>query len=156
MGHDGAMREEPAEHLRFAAYLHELEQVSDAAEADLVSAVLTDPDLTMARSAVLRHLDRRAMDLHLGPAYEQWAESMARTTLHHPLLGRRLREWTLFRAIELGQSWRPDALLAASDWLQRKAAAASNADAVELLAEHGRTKRIRNTARAGLQHGRQH
>ncbi|WP_369170264.1 hypothetical protein AB5J49_21580 [Streptomyces sp. R28] len=154
MNHHDAIREEPAEHLRFAAYVHELQQVTDAEEAGLISAVLADPDRTMAQSAVLRHLDRRATDLHLGPAYERWAESMAQATLRHPFLARRLQEWTLFRAITLRQSWRPDALLASSDWLQRKAAAASNADALEILAERGRTKRIRHTARAGLKHRR--
>jgi hypothetical protein len=138
---------EPAEHLRFAAYLRELEQVAEADEATVVTAVLTDPDQVMAQSAVLRHLDRRATDLHLGPAYEQWAESMARTTLRHPFLANRLREWNLLRAITLGHPWLPGTLLAASDWLQLKAAAAPNIHAREILAEHGRTKRIRNLAR---------
>ncbi|MGW4277683.1 hypothetical protein ACWEGQ_36355 [Streptomyces seoulensis] len=42
-----------------------------------------------------------------------------------------------------------DALLASSDWLQRKVAAASgaDADAVGLLAERGRTRRVRHLAR---------
>ncbi|CAL9568486.1 hypothetical protein SUDANB176_04790 [Streptomyces sp. enrichment culture] len=56
--------------------------------------------------------------------------------------------------IALRRSWDREALLASSDWLQRKAAAASNADAVALLAEHGRTRRIRSTARARLKHER--
>ena len=134
--------------------MSELEQVADADEVDLVGAVLTDPDQVMAQSAVLRHLDRRAADLHLVPAFEPWAECMSQATTRHPFLARRLREWTLFRAIALRQHWRPDALLASSDWLQRKASAASNADALELLAERGRTKRIRHTAKAGLRHQR--
>lgn len=44
----------------------------DPDEVDLVSRVLTDPDRTMAQSAVLRHLDRRAASLCLGPSYEGW------------------------------------------------------------------------------------
>lgn len=77
--HDAA-RDEPDEHLRFAVYLRELEQVAVADEMTLISAILSDPDRTMVRSAVLRHLDRRADDLHLGPAYEPWLESMAQAT----------------------------------------------------------------------------
>ncbi|APY84585.1 hypothetical protein A7J05_01305 [Streptomyces alfalfae] len=150
MNHHNAPQEEPAEHLRFAAYLSELEQVSDADEADLVSEVLTDPDQTMARSAVLWHLDRRATDIHPGPAYEPWAEWMTHVTVRHPFLARRLQEWSLFRAITLGQPWSRDALLESSDWLQLKTAAGPNTEAVEVLAEHGRTKRIRNTARINL------
>ncbi|WP_405796629.1 hypothetical protein [Streptomyces sp. NBC_01506] len=60
----------PDEHVRFAAYLDKLRQVADANEVDLVSRVLTDPDQTMAQSAVLRHLDRRAADLYPNLAYE--------------------------------------------------------------------------------------
>ncbi|MDH6539915.1 hypothetical protein [Streptomyces sp. SPB4] len=147
MNHHDTPQDEPAEHLRFRAYLSALEHVTDADEAGLVSEVLNDPDQTMARSAVLRHLDRRATELHPGPAYEPWAASMAQATVRHAFLTRRLQEWSLFRAITLGQPWRPDTLLDSSDWLQLKAAASSNTEAVKTLAERGRTKRIRNTAR---------
>ncbi|MCL6734946.1 hypothetical protein [Streptomyces neyagawaensis] len=144
----------PDEHIRFAAYLDRLGNVADADEADLVSRVLTDPDQTMARSAVLRHLDRRAAGLHPGRAYEEWAREMTRTTIDHPLLTQRLREWSIFRAVTLKLPWQPDDLLASSDWLQLKTAAGTNTEAMEILAVAGRTKRIRNTARAGLKpHG---
>ncbi|MCX5214753.1 hypothetical protein OG689_36780 [Kitasatospora sp. NBC_00240] len=143
-------QDEPAEHLRFRAYLSALEQVTDSDESDLVSEVLTDSDQAMAQSAVIRHFDRRAADLHPEPAYEPWAASMARATVRHPFLTRRLQELSLFRAITLRQPWRPDALLESSDWLQRKAASMSSTEATELLAERGRTKRIRNTAKASL------
>jgi hypothetical protein len=76
----GTWPEEPAEHLRFWAYLSALEQVTDAGEPELISEVLADPDQMMAQSAVTRHLDRRASELHRGPAYEPWAEMMTRTT----------------------------------------------------------------------------
>ncbi|CAL9568538.1 hypothetical protein SUDANB176_04791 [Streptomyces sp. enrichment culture] len=98
MNRHDAPCEEPAEHLRFAARLNELQQVADRDEAALVGSVLTDPDRTMARSAVLRHLDRRADALHLGPAYDRWEESMVQATAGHPFLTARLREWSLFRA----------------------------------------------------------
>ena len=80
------------EHVRFAAYLDRLQQIGDADEVDLVGRVLTDPDRTMARSAVLRHLDRRAADLYPGPAYEEWAQAMAQATIDHSFLAQRLRE----------------------------------------------------------------
>lgn len=145
-----AAPDEPAEHLRFAARWRELEQVAGADEAAPVGAVLRGPDRVMAESAVVRPLDRRAGDLHLGPAWEAWAESMARATAGRPFPARRLREWTLLRAIARSRPWHPDALLTASDWLRRTAAASSNAAALEILAEHGRTRRIRDAARTGL------
>ncbi|MEW1578570.1 hypothetical protein AB0407_10770 [Streptomyces microflavus] len=152
MNDDALQSEEPAEHLRFWAYLSTLEQVTDAAEPELISEVLADPDQMMAQSAVTRHLDRRAGELHRGPGYEPWVEMMTRTTRGIPFLTQRLREWTLFRAITLRQAWDPDDLLATSNWLQLKTAEGSNTDTLEVLADNGRTKRIRNIARTNLQH----
>jgi hypothetical protein len=128
----------------------ELEWVTDTDEADLVREVLTDPDRTMAQSAVLRHIDRRAAGLPPGPAHKRWAETMAQTLVRYPFLTRRLQEWSLFRAITQGGPWRADALLESSDWLQLKTAAASGADALQILAEHGRTRRIRDSEKANL------
>ncbi|WP_328494721.1 hypothetical protein OHS59_19715 [Streptomyces sp. NBC_00414] len=148
--HDVPRQNEPAEHLRFRDYLSGLGQVSEADEEDLVSAVLTDSDRTMAQSAVLRHLDHRAADLHSGSAYESWAERMRRATARHPFLTRRLDEWSLLRAVTLGRPWHSEALLESSDWAQLKTSESSNTAALELLATRGRTKRIRNTARTNL------
>jgi hypothetical protein len=145
-------QEQPAEHVRFAVYLNELAGVSDSDETALVEKVLRDPDLTMARSAVLRHVDRRAAELHPGPCFERWATAMAQAVVEHPFLTRRLQEWSLFRAITLGQSRPLDSLQASSPWLQLKVASAStsSAEALHVLATSGRTKRIRNTAATQL------
>ncbi|MER5942481.1 hypothetical protein ABT121_34870 [Streptomyces sp. NPDC001928] len=140
----------PDEHVRFAAYLDKLGHVGGPDEVDLVSRVLTDLDQTMAQAAVLRHLDRRAADFYSGPAYEGWAQSMAQAAIDHPFLAQRLREWSLFRAVALALPWQPDDLLASSNWLQLKTAAGTNTEALTILAEAGRTKRIRNTARQCL------
>ncbi|MFE7333108.1 hypothetical protein ACFU8W_51755 [Streptomyces sp. NPDC057565] len=150
MNHHDASPREPAEHQRFAHYLSELEQVTDADEVGLVREVLADPDRTMAQSAVLRHIDRRATGLLADPAYERWTETMAQAVAGHPFLTGRLLEWSLFQAVTQGGAWHPDTLLASSDWLQLKTAATAHTDALKILAEHGRTKRIRNTAKANL------
>jgi hypothetical protein len=142
----------PDEHVRFAAYLDKLGHVADANEVDLVSSVLTDPDQTMAQSAVLRQLDRRAAGLYAGPAYEGWVQAMTQAAIAYPVLVQRLREWSLFRAVRLKLPWQPEDLLASSNWLQLKTAAGPNTEAIEILAEAGRSKRIRNTARIGLNH----
>ncbi|MFC8094293.1 hypothetical protein [Streptomyces sp. NPDC057301] len=148
--------QEPDEHVRFAVYLDELRRVAEADEMDLVGLVLTDTDQSMAQSAVLRHLDRRAADLCLEPSYPAWAEAMRHVVLSRPFLTRRLREWSLFRAIALEQPWHQGDLLASSDWLQLKAAAASSTKAMEILAAGGRTKRIRNTARTTVRQRSEH
>ncbi|MEU0585435.1 hypothetical protein [Streptomyces sp. NPDC006132] len=141
---------EPDEHVRYKAYLDEFAQVADPDEAGLIGRVLADPDVIMAQAAVLRHLDRRAAVLCAEPGWEEWAQVMARAVVRHPFLIRRLREWSLFRAVTLRLPWQQDDLLAASDWLQLKAAAGPDPDALAVLADRGRTKRIRSTARTRL------
>ncbi|MFD6288860.1 hypothetical protein [Streptomyces sp. NPDC060205] len=65
--HEVLRQEEPAEHLRFRSYVRELERVTEVDEVYVIGAVLADSDQVMARSAVLRHLDRRAAGLSSGP-----------------------------------------------------------------------------------------
>ncbi|MFB8036546.1 hypothetical protein ACFC5Z_27110 [Streptomyces sp. NPDC056004] len=144
-------RDEPPEHLRFAAYLQALAQVRYQEERSLMTEVLTDPDPAMAQSAVVRHLDRRATDLLKSPEYATWAQAMVKVLEPHPFLVQRLHEWSLFRAVALAQPWLPGALTDSSDWLQRKIVESlDTSDALAVLAETGRTRRVRNTARTTL------
>nr|WSW48071.1 hypothetical protein OG296_36110 [Streptomyces sp. NBC_01001] len=73
---------------------------------------------------------------------------MTQAVIGYPFLARRLREWSLFRAVALKLPWHPDDLLASSNWLQLKTAAEGSTEAVQVLTESGRTKRSRNTAKA--------
>jgi hypothetical protein len=144
-------QDKPSEHLRFAAHLQALRQVSDDEELALVAEILQGPDATMAQSAVLRHLERRASTLIQRPDYMPWAQGMANVVASRPFLLQRLHEWSLFRAVTLGQPWSPDALTQASNWLQLKIAESpGTTEAAVILVQAGRTKRIRNTARATL------
>ncbi|AVH54600.1 MULTISPECIES: hypothetical protein [Streptomyces] len=147
--------EEPAEHRRFARYLQALEAVAEADEADLVAAVLRDQDATMADSAVGRHLDRRAADLLTDPRFTAWAQTMTEVITDRDFLTLRLREWTLLRTIALGNPWTAEELTGATDWFQRTAATTqivTSPKALRLLAECGRTSRIRNAASRQLRH----
>jgi hypothetical protein len=144
-------RDTPQEHLRFAAWPQALRQVPDDEELALVAEVLDDPDVTMAQSAVLRHLDRRAGALVQAPDYMPWAQAVASVVASRPFLLQRLHEWSLFRAVTLGQPWSPGAVAGASNWLQLKIAESpGTGEATVILVQAGRTKRIRNTARAAL------
>jgi hypothetical protein len=144
-------QDKPTEHLKFAAHLQALRQVPDDEELALVTEVLQDPDATMAQSAVLRHLDRRASTLIQRPDYMPWSRAIASVVASRPFLLQRLHEWSLFRAVTLGQPWSPDALTQATNWLQLKIAESpGTTEAAVLLAQAGRTKRIRSTARATL------
>ncbi|MGW9130027.1 hypothetical protein [Streptomyces sp. NPDC055681] len=148
--------EEPAEHRRFARYLQALEAVAEADEAGLVAAVLRDQDATVADSAVGRHLDRRAADLLTGPRFTAWAQNLTEVIADRDFLTRRLREWTLLRTIAQGKPWVAEELISASDWFQRVAATTTqivpSPEALMLLAERGRTRRVRDAASRQLRH----
>ncbi|MEJ8645612.1 hypothetical protein WKI68_39160 [Streptomyces sp. MS1.HAVA.3] len=148
------MDEEPPEHGRYALYLEALDVVPEADEAELVAAVLRDECGSMAQSAVNRHMERRAAELLTDAHFPDWARMMATNIGDRDFLTGRLREWTLLRAIALDEPWTAEEVTSASDWFQRTAAAAeiiSSPDALNLLAEHGRARRVRNAASRRVQ-----
>jgi hypothetical protein len=135
------------EHERYARYLLEFANVADEDEPELVRAVLTDPDLVMAESAIVRHLDLRAAALLAGPGFPAWAARMGALVAGHPFPARRLREWLLLRAITCDEGWQESELTGASDWLQRRACAEPAVPAaLTVLAEQGRIRRVRVAA----------
>ncbi|WP_221890476.1 hypothetical protein [Streptomyces sp. WAC07061] len=114
-----------------------------------MATVLRDEDAVMAESAVNHHLERRAAQQLTGPRFPAWAAMMATVIGDRAFLTRRLREWTLLRSLVLDEPWTDEEVLTASDWFQRTAAAAefvTSPAALSLLAEHGRTRRVRNAA----------
>ncbi|MFG1942637.1 hypothetical protein [Nonomuraea sp. NPDC048826] len=134
-------------HQRFAHYLRELADVRQEDEAELARSILRDPDAVMAQSAVVQHLDRRAAQLLIADEFADWVHAMSAVTAEHQFLVQRLREWTLLRAVAVDAPWRPEDLLAASDWFQRTAVhILTSPAALRLLAGEGRTRRVRTTA----------
>lgn len=144
------------EHWRYAGHLEALEAVPDeAAEAAAVAAVLRDPDPVMAESAVVTHLDRRAVRLLADEAFPGWAQALAAVLAGRAFPERRLREWTLLRAITGGGPWSAAELTAASDWCQRTAARSlTSYEALGLLAGEARTRAVRNAAAQRLRRHR--
>ncbi|WKV75665.1 hypothetical protein AW27_031575 [Streptomyces sp. PCS3-D2] len=140
----------PPEHWRYARYLESLAAVpcGDAqAEAEVVTAVLGDPDRVMAESAVVTHLDRRAAALLADDRYTVWARAMSGVLAGRVFPERRLREWSLLTAVTRGEPWSAADLTGASDWCQRTAVRLLTChEALELLAAGARTRRVRNAA----------
>ncbi|MFE2142416.1 hypothetical protein ACFXA3_11820 [Streptomyces sp. NPDC059456] len=122
-------------------------------EADAVAAVLRDRDPVMAESAVVTHLGRRAPRLLTDPGFPDWARAMGAAIGARAFPARRLREWTLLKAITDGGPWSAAELTVASDWCQLTAVQSlSSFEALDLLATAGRTRRVRNTAAQRLGH----
>ncbi|MEV6018248.1 MULTISPECIES: hypothetical protein [unclassified Streptomyces] len=142
---------DPDEHVRFARYRRAFHEVFPADAATLIARVLADPARTMANSAVCEYLDRRAAELLTDPGYPSWRSEMTGLVASDDFATRRLGEWTLLRAMTLNEPWEVANLLAASNWLQLRTAEKSSAvAALEVLAENGRTRRIRNSAKSRL------
>ena len=105
---------------------------------------LRDSDKTMAQSAIVRHLDRRATLLLTDVEFTAWVRTMAEISAEREFLARRLREWSLLRSITVGEQWGPEEVTTGSDWFQRKAVEPLSSPVVlTLLAEAGRTRRVR-------------
>ncbi|MEV7524264.1 hypothetical protein [Streptomyces sp. NPDC091371] len=138
----------PPEHWRYGRHLESLAGARrEGAEAEVVAAVLRDPDPVMAESAVVTHLDRRAERLLADDSFPAWAQAMAGVLAGRAFPERRLREWTLLKAITRGEPWSAAELTAASDWCQHTAARLlTSHEALGLLAGSARTRRVRNAA----------
>ncbi|MFD9595745.1 hypothetical protein ACFWA9_23770 [Kitasatospora sp. NPDC059973] len=147
----GGQDRDTAGHARSADCRRAFAEVSPEDAAALVTRVLTGPDPATASEAVREYLGRRAAELLTDPGYPAWCLAMTGPVAADASAARRLREWTLLRAVTLDEPWEADTLLAASDWLQLRTAEESSAViALAVLAEGGRTRRIRNTARSRL------
>lgn len=142
----------PPEHWRYGRHLESLSVApGEDAEARVVAAVLRDPDPVMAESAVVTHLDRRAARLLADEGFPAWAQAMTGVLAGRSFPERRLREWTLLKAISRGEPWSAAELTAASDWCQRTAAQSlTSHEALALLATGARTRRVRNAAAGRL------
>ncbi|MFJ3831070.1 hypothetical protein ACIPWI_24330 [Streptomyces sp. NPDC090046] len=138
----------PPEHWRYARHLESLAAApGGSGEAEVVADVLCDPDRVMAESAVVTHLDRRAVQLLADEEFPAWARAMAEVLAGRPFPERRLREWNLLKTVTRGEPWAADELTAASDWCQRTAVRLlTSYEALSLLATDARTRRVRNAA----------
>ncbi|MFE4663254.1 hypothetical protein ACFRFJ_42050 [Streptomyces hydrogenans] len=104
---------EPDEHARFARYRRDFDEATEEDAPALVARVLADPDRAMASSAVRAYLDRRAAALLTTPGCPSWCAELTGPVAADAFSARRLSEWTLLRAMTLGEPWDPATLLAA-------------------------------------------
>ncbi|OKI30170.1 hypothetical protein [Streptomyces sp. CB03911] len=139
------------EHERYAHYLRLLADVPEAEEFALVAAVLRDVGPAIGRAAVEFHVDLRAAELLRTPELADWAAAMSELLGPDSFGHRRIREWLLRAAVTRGEEWSADDLTSASVWLQLALAESGECpEVLPLLAEAGRSRRIRNIAAARL------
>ncbi len=117
-----------------------------AAELDRwLGVVLLDPDVAMATAVLVELVDAKADGLE-ADAFERWAAELLPSLSDRPFVRSRIAEWLVLDRLGTGDE-ATDQLLAASDWLQRKAAdRVGSRRVLEQLVEKGRTKRVRRPA----------
>jgi hypothetical protein len=126
------------EHARWAVY----QVASERADAypTLLAAVAEEPDRNVALSVVLAVLERLPADEH-----EAWVGALAEDNREHA--EQRSAEVRLLRrAGELGAEEVAAELPEWTNWLQLRIADGLTAEARAVVAERGRTRRIRNAA----------
>ncbi|GAA2962758.1 hypothetical protein [Actinokineospora diospyrosa] len=126
--------------LRFAWY----RAADPSDEAAFLAAVLRDPDPPTATAAAIARIDDRAQR---GPGFARWAARVRPAVAAAEPVAARLAEWCLLHDAFAGRPVAPGAVLAASDWAQRTLATTVDGELLALLAEHGRTRRVRALTR---------
>lgn len=144
-----ASNDDPAEgHVRF----HELSAAVREGQPDddvaLLAILLAEPDRLMAESVLASLVDTRAEALGSAASFAAWAEPVLNAVDTDGFIARRVREWSLFKALLSGAPVDRESLAAATNWLQRKVVEEANsAPVLAVLGEVGRTKRVRNLAK---------
>lgn len=143
---------EADEHLRYQAYKEAVDAKSNIDDVQgLIETLSHDPDRTMASAAATYLVDAAANTIRNLEEFSSWTQKLQLLQEGFEFPQRRAEEWILYKKIQIEQADALDEIQQRSDWVQRKVAAESNStNALELLAESGRTKRIRSMAQQRL------
>jgi hypothetical protein len=146
------------EHVRSAAYQRVIAVAAASTSRDgdrtLLETILRDPEPLTAKTAAVDLVDRIAQRTTDPAEFERWSTAIApsldllATEGNRRFVHQRIRDWLLYLSIEAGHAPTPAELAAVTDWMQRTLAEGSRSlPTLTVLAEHGRTKKIRNVAR---------
>ncbi|WP_051165688.1 hypothetical protein [Amycolatopsis orientalis] len=141
------------EHVRSAAYRRVIAATVAPDPRRLAAVLVRDPEPLTAKTAVVELVDHLAGTTtdpaeFRRPAAGIVAEADQLAPKDREFVRQRVLDWELWLATENGQAPSAADLAAASDWMQRRLADfASSPQVLALLGEHGRTQKIRNTAR---------
>ncbi|PPK64011.1 hypothetical protein V5P93_006424 [Actinokineospora auranticolor] len=113
-------------------------------EPAFLALILRDPEPAVATAAAAARIDDRAA---YARGFAEWAARVRPAVEHVEPLRARLSEWCLVHDALAGRDVPIGAVLAASDWAQRRLAAQVDGELLALLAVHGRTRRVRALTR---------
>jgi len=140
------------EHLRYDFYLKAFALAPPPDDRTLLSVVLRDPDHAMGEAAAVAFVRRQAQQHASYQSFASWAAGVSDITRSRAFLSGRIQEWSEFKQVMETRHLSSDSLNQFSDWLQRRLSEeAESPEVLATLAESGRTKRIRNTAKQHLE-----
>jgi hypothetical protein len=139
------------EHVRYEFYTKAFALAPPPDDRTLLSLVLRDPDQAMGEAAAVEFINRQARQHASYQSFVSWAATVSDVIQSRDFLVRRVQEWSEFKSVLECEHISPDSLDHFSDWLQRKLSdEADSPEVLATLAQFGRTKRIRNTAKQRL------
>jgi hypothetical protein len=144
-----APNDDPADgHARFDELSTAVRESGPGDDPALIATILAEPDRLMAESVLTSFVDSRAELLDSAASLARWAEPLLDAVGDDGFIARRVREWSLFKALQSGASVDREALAAATNWLQRKLVEEAYSDVLlTMQCEVDRTKRVRNLAK---------
>jgi hypothetical protein len=127
---------------------------SRASDRTIVATILRDPVDLVSKSAVVEFMDAIAMKTADPAVFRQWAAGLRAETAQlaadatHTFISRRIDDWNVYLSIGAGRIPTSGELASTTHWMQRLLAERSTSPPVlALLADIGRTRKIRNIAR---------
>ncbi|PBC70943.1 hypothetical protein BX265_5503 [Streptomyces sp. TLI_235] len=135
------------EHIRYGLYQECLAGCSEDTEEAIVGIVVQDPDRTMAEATLVRHVDRLAPAYGSAEAFAARVRVIAVLASGFDFLQTRIEHWQLVKRAETDPEGSLAGILAGTHWLQRTIVETSDSPLLlTALAEHGGSRRVRNTA----------
>ncbi|MFD8494897.1 hypothetical protein [Amycolatopsis sp. NPDC059657] len=123
----------------------------------IVATILRDPQELTSKTAVVALVDEIARQATDPASFEHWAAELLpaldhlKAEGHRAFIRHRVRDWSLYLSVAEGQVPTAAELAEITDWMQRLLAEeTTSAPVLDLLAESGSTKKIRNIAKSRI------
>lgn len=152
---DGAVEDE---HVRVRVYCEAVAAVAASGRPDagrrIVALILRDPVSSVAKTAVVQLVDEVAKRAGDPGGFQRWAAGLLpelrrlEADGHREFVRRRVHDWSVYLAVEEGRAPSSAELAGTTPWMQRMLAERTAfLPVLELLAESGGTRKVRNIAR---------
>ena len=142
------------EHERFRVYVEATRAVAarrdSASDRRFLGIIARDPERSMSESAAVRFVDHVAESAKDEAELNQLGRLLADFVVRFPYATGRLDDWRLLKKLDAGGEASDVDITNGSDWLQRRLSTSDSLRTLRVLADAGRTRRVREAARRRL------